>query len=136
MGPYACVRACACWLRVSVCCPAAVVQPTRVRRYGEQLPRSASQQQQQQLESSDEQRAETERRTIHRESAKAHRHTGIMEKRAALRRTLPSNGLRLLTSLLTLYGLTCELTALFVIALLLRLLREVAVEALRRYSPI
>lgn len=63
------------------------------------------------------------------ESAKAHTQTGIMEKRAALRRTLPPNGLRLLTSLLTLYGLTCELTALFVIVLLSRLLREVAVEA-------
>lgn len=63
------------------------------------------------------------------ESAKAHTQTGIMEKRAALRRTLPPNGLRLLTSLLTLYGLTCELTALFVTVLLSRLLREVAVEA-------
>ncbi|XP_044210065.1 nectin-3-like protein [Thunnus albacares] len=42
-----------------------------------------------------------------RQCQSAHRQKGIMEKRSPLRRTLPSNGLRLLTSLLTLYGLTC-----------------------------
>lgn len=42
---------------------------------------------------------------------RAHRHAGIMEKTSPLRGTLSSNGLRLLTSLLTLYGLTSELTA-------------------------
>ncbi|XP_047451003.1 nectin-3-like protein isoform X2 [Mugil cephalus] len=40
------------------------------------------------------------------ESAGAHKHTGIMEKTSPPRRTLPSNGLRLLTSILTLFGLT------------------------------
>ncbi|XP_051253643.1 nectin-3-like protein isoform X1 [Dicentrarchus labrax] len=39
------------------------------------------------------------------ESAGAHRQTGTMEKRSPLR-TFPSHGLRLLTSLLTFYGLT------------------------------
>lgn len=33
----------ACVGHVCFCCPAKVVQPTRVGRYGEELPRSASQ---------------------------------------------------------------------------------------------
>ncbi|XP_031153460.1 nectin-3-like protein isoform X2 [Sander lucioperca] len=51
--------------------------------------------------------SQTEQRRARRtdqtdQSAEAHKQTGIMEKR-----TLPSNGLRLLTTLLTFYGLSC-----------------------------
>lgn len=95
----------ACVGHVCFCCPAKVVQPTRVGRYGEELPRSASQ------PASQPEWAGTskERGGGVGRSAKAHiKQTGIMEKRSPLRRTLPSNGVRLLTSLLALYGLTCE----------------------------
>lgn len=89
-----------CVGHVCFCCPAKVVQPTRVGRYGEELPRSASQP----VRVSRDERGGGGGR-----SAKAHiKQTGIMEKRSPLRRTLPSNGVRLLTSLLALYGLTCE----------------------------
>lgn len=68
------------------------------------------------------------RRGQSRESATAHKHGGIMEKRSP-RRTWPSDlkGLPLLTSLLTLYGLTCELTASLSF---LNPVKEVAVELL------
>nr|XP_020472497.1 nectin-3-like protein isoform X2 [Monopterus albus] len=79
------------------CCPVELVQPTRIGRYGEQLPRSASQ---------PERAGTSEEEEDGSVRAGALRQIGTMEKRLP-RRSLPSNGLRLLTSLLTLYGLTC-----------------------------
>lgn len=130
MGPYACVRAC---VRVQAACVRVLSRSSGTAHAGPSLWRAAPQEREPAAAAAAvrEQRATSSEQRGGRstESAKAHTQTGIMEKRAALRRTLPPNGLRLLTSLLTLYGLTCELTALFVIVLLSRLLREVAVEA-------
>lgn len=115
---------------VCVCCPAQVVQPTLIGRHGELEPARLREREGERerergergkgRESRDDrgERRRTER--IRAESAGAHKHTGIMEKTSPLRRTLPSNGLRLLTSILTLYGLTGELALSFFSALTFR----------------
>lgn len=74
---------------VCVCCPAEEVQPTRVGPVSARQPQRAG--------TSDEHGVP--RRT---------NGTGIMERGPPRRRTFPSNGVRLFTSLLALCGLTCE----------------------------
>lgn len=76
-------------LCVCVCCPAEEVQPTRVGPVSARQPQRAG--------TSDEHAVP--RRT---------NGTGTMERRPPRRRTFPSNGVRLFTSLLALCGLTCE----------------------------
>lgn len=71
-------------------------------------------------------RARSEEDRAESATAKAHKHAGIMEKRSPLKRIFPSDGLRLFTAFLTLYGITCELSVSlsFLPVLLLRLLKK------------
>lgn len=66
-------------------------------------------------------------------SAEALKQTGIMEERSQLRKNLPSNGVRLLISLLTFYGLTCEYSLSLILSALtyfFELIKEVAMDLL------